>query len=108
MKKLTLKKTNKAAKLFVTLSAIAITIAACTIVASAAGTAETAYQNTINFFITWIRRIGWFIAFIGAVMFALANKHEDAEQKQKGLITMVAGFVVAALCMASSMFNLFE
>lgn len=102
------KKTNKAAKLFVTLSAIAITIAACTIVASAAGTAETAYQNTINFFITWIRRIGWFIAFIGAVMFALAIKHEDAEQKQKGLITMVAGFVVAALCMASSMFNLFE
>ena len=101
MKKLTLKKTNKAAKLFVTLSAIAITIAP-------PGPPKPAYQNTINFFITWLRRIGWFIAFIGAVMFALAIKHEDAEQKQKGLITMVAGFVVAALCMASSMFNLFE
>ncbi len=108
MKKLTLKKTNKAAKLFVTLSTIAVTVAACTIVASAAGTAETAYQNTINFFITWIRRVGWMIAFVGAVMFGLAIKNDDAEQKQRGLITMVAGFVVAALCMASSMFNLFE
>lgn len=108
MKKLTLKNTNKAAKLFVTLSTIAVTVAACTIVASAAGTAEATYQNTINYFITWTRRVGGMLAFVGAIMFGFAIKNEDAERKQTGLITMVSGFVVAALCLASSMFNLFE
>lgn len=114
MKLTTLKKRNKAAKLFVTLSTVAIMIAACTIVASAAGGAgggstgaEAAYQSTINFFITWIRRVGMMVAFVGAIMFGLSIKNDDAERKQAGLITMIAGFVVAALCAASSMFNLF-
>ena len=91
-------------------------MAVCTVVASAAGGAggagggtgaEAAYQSTIEFFITWIRRVGMMVAFVGAIMFALAIKNDDAERKQAGLITMIAGFVVAALCAASSMFNLF-
>jgi hypothetical protein len=40
-------------------------------------------------------------------MFGLAIKNNDAEQKQSGLLTMVAGFVVAAVCGAADMFNLF-
>ena len=48
------------------------------------------------------------VAFVGAIMFALAIKNNDAEQKQAGLITMIAGFIVAALCAASSMFDLFS
>ena len=112
MKLSTLKK-NKAAKLFVSIAAAAIMMTVCTVVASANGGqpqttgAEAAYQSTINFFITWIRRVGWMVAFVGAIMFALAIKNHDAEQKQAGLLTMVAGFVVAALCLASNMFNLF-
>ena len=47
---------------------------------------ETAYQSTIKFFITWIRRIGMIVAFVGAIMFALAIKNNDAGQKQTGLI----------------------
>lgn len=74
---------------------------------AAAGSSEAAYQSTIEFFTTWIRRIGMMIAFVGAIMFALAIKNNDAEQKQAGLITMISGFIVAALCAASSMFNLF-
>lgn len=115
--KLSTMKKNKAAKLFVSLAAAAIMMTVCTVVASAAGGqggqpqggtgAEAAYQSTINFFITWIRRVGWMVAFVGAIMFALSIKNHDAEQKQAGLLTMVAGFVVAALCLASGMFNLF-
>lgn len=104
---------NKGAKIFVSVAAAALMMVVCTVVASAAGGggggtgAEEAYTATINFFITWIRRIGMMVAFVGAIMFALAIKNDDAERKQSGLITMVAGFVVAALCFASNMFNLF-
>lgn len=103
-------KKKMSAKLFVTLATVAAMTAAFTVVASADGGgtgAEAAYQSTIEFFITWIRRIGMMVAFVGAVMFGLAIKNNDADQKQSGLITMVAGFVVAALCAASSMFDLF-
>ena len=65
-------------------------------------------QTGLTFFGTWISRIGGLVAFIGAIMFALAIKNNDAEQKQAGLITMIAGFIVAALCAASSMFDLFS
>ena len=70
--------------------------------------ADSAYQNVINFFITWIRRIGAMVALVGAVMFGLAIKNNDADQKQNGLLTMVAGFVVFAICLAVDMFDLFS
>ena len=75
--------------------------------APAGGDAEGTYQTVIQFFITWLTRIGMLVGLVGAIMFALAIKSNDAEQKQAGLLTMVAGFVVAAVCGASSMFNLF-
>ncbi|MDE7364036.1 MAG: hypothetical protein K2N27_04000 [Ruminococcus sp.] len=76
--------------------------------ASGSSTADTAYNNVINFFITWIRRIGAMVAFVGAVMFGLAIKNNDADQKQNGLLTMVAGFVIFAICLAVDMFDLFS
>ena len=72
-----------------------------------AATADSAYENTIDFFITWIRRVGAAIAFIGAIMFALAIKNDDAERKQAGLMTLAAGFVVWAVCAGADMFDLF-
>jgi ABC-type amino acid transport substrate-binding protein len=71
------------------------------------GGAEATYQTVIQFFITWLTRIGMLVGLVGAIMFALAIKSNDAEQKQAGLLTMVAGFVVAAVCGAADMFNLF-
>lgn len=72
-----------------------------------AATADSAYENTIDFFITWIRRIGAAVAFIGAVMFGFAIKNDDAERKQTGLMTLAAGFVVWAVCAGADMFDLF-
>lgn len=69
--------------------------------------AENAYKTTIEFFITWIRRIGAAVALIGGIMFGLAIKDNNADQKQAGLMTMVAGFVVFGICMAADMFDLF-
>ncbi len=76
--------------------------------ASGSSTADGAYTNVVNFFITWLRRIGAMVALVGAIMFGLAIKSNDAEQKQAGLLTMVAGFVVFAVCLAADMFDLFS
>ncbi len=110
--KLMNQKNKKFVKVFTVLFTIAVVTSLTALTAFAAGGAggggsEAAYQSTIEFFITWIRRIGMMVAFVGAIMFALAIKNNDAEQKQSGLITMIAGFIVAALCAASDMFNLF-
>lgn len=70
--------------------------------------ADKTFQNVVNFFVTWLRRIGALVAFIGGIMFALAIKNNDADQKQNGLLTMVAGFVAAALCTAVDMFDIFS
>lgn len=75
---------------------------------SGSDTADGAYTNVINFFITWLRRIGAMVALVGAIMFGLAIKNNDADQKQNGLLTMVAGFVVFAICLAADMFDLFS
>lgn len=68
---------------------------------------DAQFESVITFFVKWIRRIGMVVALVGGIMFALAIKSNDAEQKQAGLLTLVAGFVVAALCGAVSMFDIF-
>lgn len=67
---------------------------------------DTQFKSVLTFFVKWIKRVGLLVAFVGGVMFALAIKNNDAEQKQTGLLTMVAGFVVAALCGAVGMFGI--
>ena len=75
---------------------------------SGSSSADASYTKVINFFITWIRRIGALVALVGAVMFGLAIKNNDSDQKQNGLLTMVAGFVVIAITTAVDMFDLFS
>ena len=75
---------------------------------NAGGTnADAAYTTIITWFIVWFRRVGMLVALVGAIMFALAIKNNDADQKQAGLVTLVAGVVVAAICQAADMFDLF-
>jgi len=70
--------------------------------------ADAAFRATVSVFITWIRRIGALVGFVGAIMFALATKNNDADQKQTGLLTMVAGFMAWAICQATSLFDIFS
>lgn len=74
----------------------------------ASDASDSTFKSVVNFFVKWIKRVGLLVAFVGAVMFALAIKNNDAEQKQAGLLTMVAGFVVAAICQAIDMFDIFS
>lgn len=74
---------------------------------SGSGTADTAYENVMNFIVTWIRRLGAAVALFGGIMLALGFKDNDADSKEKGIKTMVAGFVVWAICAGIGMFDLF-
>lgn len=74
---------------------------------AATGSADSSFSQVITFFVTWIGRIGGVIAFVGAIMFALSIKNNDADAKQQALLTMIAGFVAVAVTGISSVFNMF-
>ncbi len=68
------------------------------------GAGEAQFNAVINFFATWIGRIGLIVGFVGAIMFGLAIKNDDADAKTRGLMTLAAGFVVFAVTQAMDMF----
>ena len=74
----------------------------------ATGDADSTFQTVINFFVKWFRRVGAVVALVGGIMFALAIKDNNADQKQTGLMTMIAGFAVIAICTGVDMFDLFS
>lgn len=45
----------------------------------------------------WVFRLGGVVVFVGGIMFGLGFKNDDAEQKTRGVNTMVAGGIVAAM-----------
>lgn len=72
--------------------------------------AEGSNTQSIDGFITfvcdWLLKIGGVIALVGAVMFALGWQREDAEGKSRGLMTMMAGFMMVAISQSPSIFGL--
>lgn len=68
------------------------------------GDGEAQFNAVIEFFATWIGRIGLVVGFIGAVMFGLAIKNDDADAKTRGLMTLASGFVVFGVTKALDMF----
>lgn len=62
------------------------------------------FDTLVKFFMTWIGRIGLVVAFVGAVMFGFAIKQEDAEGKQRGLMTLASGIIVFAVSTATGFF----
>lgn len=67
--------------------------------------ADSAFSTIVSFFAKWMGRVGGLVAFVGAIMFALAIKNNDAEQKQAGLLTLVGGFAAIAITAATSWFG---
>ena len=61
---------------------------------------SASFDTVVGFIVTWVQRIGLVVAFIGAVQFGFAWKNDDAEAKQRGLMTLASGFIVVAICIA--------
>ena len=70
------------------------------ITAFADGGDASSFDAVVSFVVTWVQRIGYVIGFIGAVQFGLAFKNDDADGKQRGLMTLASGFIVVAICIA--------
>jgi hypothetical protein len=130
MKKIFSKLTKKSAKILYSAMFTILTAMSTVMMASAAGAggaggggagggagigggaaatpqdADTTFLNLINFFAIWFGRIGLVVGFVGAIMFALAIKDDNADGKQRGLMTMIAGFVVFAVTVSLDLFGL--
>lgn len=63
-------------------------------------------DNFIVFICDWLFKIGGIVALVGAVMFALGWQREDADGKSRGLMTMMAGFMIVAISQSPSLFGL--
>lgn len=72
----------------------------------AGGEGEQMFDSIIGWFATWIGRIGLVVGFIGAIMFGLAIKNDEADAKTRGLMTMASGFVVYAVTKALHLFGI--
>jgi len=66
-----------------------------------AATADTAWNAVMGEAMKWIARLGIVVVVIGAIMFGLGFKNDDAEQKTRGLGTMVAGGIVGGVCLVA-------
>lgn len=70
------------------------------------GTPAEIAQNGLNFFGTWIARIGGLVAFIGAIKFALSVKDDDAKEQLQAILVMVSRFMIVSAIRDLSVFDI--
>ena len=58
---------------------------------------EVLWTTIVGVISTWVTRLGGVVFFIGGVMFGLGWKSDDAEQKSRGVSTMVAAGIVLSV-----------
>ena len=69
-----------------------------------AATATNAFQNILRYIAGWTTYLGAAIAFFGAVQLAMGFRSDDAEGKNKGMRSMIAGFIVLAIGLSVNAF----
>ena len=70
----------------------------------AAGGGDALWNTITGLIETWVTRLGGVVMFVGGVMFGLGWKSDDAEQKSRGVSTMIAGAIVIAVAKLASTF----
>lgn len=66
--------------------------------------ADLEFQSIMNFIGSWTGRVGALAAFIGAIMFGLAIRSNEASLKVSGLKTIAAGGIVMSVSALLSTF----
>ncbi len=66
--------------------------------------ADAKWNTVINFFVVWIERLGGAVILVGGVEYGLAFKNDDADAKTRGIKTIIAGCIVLAVGLSSSIF----
>jgi hypothetical protein len=65
---------------------------------------DTLWQTIASLVETWVTRLGGVVMLVGGVMFGLGWKSDDAEQKSRGVSTMIAGAIVIAIAALTGTF----
>lgn len=97
---------NAGMKLINSLNIVLCSVIMGTTSVYAAGSNTSSIDGFITFICDWLLKIGGVVALIGAVMFALGWQRDDAEGKSRGLMTMMAGFMVVAISQSKGLFGL--
>lgn len=91
-----------------TMNRKAVVLAAVLLVAVAmSGTvfaADALWSTISNLIQTWVTRLGGVVMFVGGIMFGLGWKSDDAEQKSRGISTIIAGAIVIAVAALTGQF----
>lgn len=69
-----------------------------------ASSADTLWNTVRDLIKTWVTRLGGVVMFVGGVMFGLGWKSDDAEQKSRGISTLIAGAIVVAVAALTTTF----
>lgn len=69
-----------------------------------ADTSDALWTTISTLIQKWVTRLGGVVMFVGGVMFGLGWKSDDAEQKSRGISTLVAGAIVVAVAALTSTF----
>lgn len=69
-----------------------------------AGNADTLWATISDLIKTWVTRLGGVVMFVGGVMFGMGWKSDDAEQKSRGISTIIAGAIVVAVAALTGTF----
>lgn len=75
-----------------------------TTVFAAGNNVDTLWQTIASLVETWVTRLGGVVMLVGGVMFGLGWKSDDAEQKSRGISTMIAGAIVVAIAALTGTF----
>lgn len=74
-----------------------------TTVFAAAGV-DVLWQTIAGLIETWVTRLGGVVMLVGGIMFGLGWKSDDAEQKSRGISTIIAGAIVVAIAALTGTF----
>lgn len=73
-----------------------IALAASDPPAGGGSSADSLWTTVSDLIGTWVTRLGGVVMFVGLIMFGLGWKSDDAEQKSRGISTIIAGAIVTA------------
>ncbi|BAL01889.1 hypothetical protein OBV_p-00340 (plasmid) [Oscillibacter valericigenes Sjm18-20] len=71
---------------------------------ASASSAESLWTTVAGLIKTWVTRLGGVVMFVGGIMFGLGWKSDDAEQKSRGIQTLIAGAIVGGVAALTGTF----
>ena len=88
---------NRRAGIIACIALLAVMLTGTVFATPPTSTADTLWQTVSDLIGTWVTRLGAVVMFVGAVMFGLGWKNDDAEGKSRGISTLISGAIVTAV-----------